>query len=254
MKKASLYPFILLFICACSSAPEKSNEIRKDLKSLHKEICDDSSEVYNKYYKDIEKAVTISNIQSFKPDFIDENAAGLSLNFGTKSNVTEIMPVPEYFLGKGMDHMIFGNQISLFQLKTAMANPADSFCLYFGEEGRVNELTRLSNDVRSASESSEYIMVLSTKKVNLPKWLGKEYVAGAFEGKLVIFQMKDFKLIAALDIKAGSSESVSSSNFDDLGKAADDDFLKNIDQAVIDVLNENFKITEKPSALTFYKL
>jgi hypothetical protein len=133
--------------------------------------------------------------------------------------------------------------------KELLANPIDSFKTQYNDAGRLENFKRISSFGSDLTAALEFAVVLRTVSTETPTWYGGDFNPGEYKGKLLLHEYSNQKLLAVVDLQAGSSNTASAQNFADHGKAAAADYLEHINTSIKEALSSNFEITGKPSQL-----
>lgn len=247
-----LFAIAGLFFYSCDS-DSNSNETETSIIELHKQIVEDKDGALATFFLMLDDFEKKSMLQVRKTEKIDGNSKSIKLDF-EKDQVIQIIQIPRKYGTRAIKSIIFGSQLSIYQLKEIIENPVDSFYPKTNESARVKTLNRINNDVVAFINSAKYIMVMIPKITTYPSWYGTTYEPGKFDAKALIYDLSNSEIIANLDIKAISSTGVSSKNFKDLGEAIKADYLKNINLAIKEKLEENFDVKGNPFGLMFFTM
>ncbi len=177
------------------------------------------------------------NIEGISLNF--DNGSVFQMNFNYWNDTTKL----------GAYNKHFADQKHLVSLNKVIAKPDSTFIPHLGFQGKCSEFDKLKIKVLKKIDNREYVVYLYDIKTKPPKWYGDTYEQGTYEGKILLYDIKKSELLSIIEFNAMSSTYVSAENFGSLGEAAEADFDKNIKEAFILALKENFNVTGNPSFL-----
>ena len=251
MKKGLLIGVGAMLLVACSSPVEDESENFKELLTEEYEAFKKNDEaLLVAHFELLEVYKAQGKIDVHKPVFFSDKLKGVTLNFEDTPNAYQIMGnmfADSTTLGEGNKH--FGKELKLKDLSRIVELPLDSFKPQFNDKGRFNEFERITTEILSEIANMEYVLVLKTKNKKFPTWYGNTYEPGSYEGRILVYDAKVKKLLASIEMTATNSTSVTAGDFGDLGKAVTADLDKNINEAFVKTLQNNFKLVGTPSKL-----
>lgn len=222
---------------------KKEVDYKIELIDRYIEFLDEEKAGFKEYLEIIEEIKAKAKSEFHKDVFSAEGIESVELHFDNNINVHLAT------LSSFKENYVFGNEITINELKKAMNEPIDSFMPYYNDQGRYNDFERLTSKIKTQVDHLEYIVFLKTVNNKHPTWYGNTYQSGKYEGKLMLYRVENKELIAIIEVLAMSSGSVSAGSFSDLGEAAMADYYDNINSAVEAKLQNVVKINGKPSKL-----